>query len=210
MTRGTPRCCEAAIELPKLREKYTELQLAYERLERDNKSLRTNLEKARNRNTCLASAQSELEGRISYMEPESGMWSKEVDVLVLKLKRWHIDNCLELCAKALYRMRDGDGDRLGLQLDRLQGGLYDKMLDGVRHEHELVVAEHVATQVFKPLKGLIYQLNTTTSTNHLRWFVDLFKRDWTALDKGGRQPEQAAGDAFAGRQGAHAHAVRPR
>ena len=100
MTRGTPRCCEAAIELPKLREKYTELQLAYERLERDNKSLRTNLEKARNKNTTLASAQSELEGRISYMQPESGMWSKEVDVLVAKLKRWHVDNVLELCARA--------------------------------------------------------------------------------------------------------------
>ena len=85
------------------------------------------------------------------------------------------------------------------------------MLDRVRHEHELVCAEHIATHVFKPLKGLIYQLNTTTSTNHLRWFVDLFKWDWTALDKAGNgQPEQAAGDAVAGRKGAHAHAVRPR
>ena len=93
------------------------------------------------------------------MEPESGMWSKEVDVMVLKCKRWHIDNVLELAFKACYRMRDGDGDRVGMQLDRLQGGLYDRMLDRVRHEHELVCAEHISTHVFKPLKGLIYQLS---------------------------------------------------
>ena len=36
---------------------------------------------------------------------------KEVDVLVSKLKRWHVDNVVELCAQAQYRMRDGNGQR---------------------------------------------------------------------------------------------------
>ena len=107
MTRGTPRCCEAVIELPNLQKKYDNLVAENVRLVQDNASLRRSLEKARNKNTILAMAQSEAEGKISYMAPESGMWSKEVDVLVAKLKRWHVDNCLELCAKALYRMRDG-------------------------------------------------------------------------------------------------------
>ena len=134
MTRGTPRCCEAVIELPNLQKKYDNLVAENVRLVQDNASLRRSLEKARNKNTTLANAQSDLEGRISYMEPESGMWSKEVDVLVAKLKRWHVDNVLELCARACYRTRDGDGDRVGLQLADLQGGLYDKMLDRVRHD----------------------------------------------------------------------------
>ena len=80
MTRGTPRCCEAVIELPNLQKKYDNLVAENTRLMQDNASLRRSLEKARNKNTILTSAQSDLEGRISYMEPESGMWSKEVDV----------------------------------------------------------------------------------------------------------------------------------
>ena len=104
MTRGTPRCCEAVIELPILQKNYDNLVAENTRLMQDNASLRRSLEKARNKNTILAMAQSEAEGKISYMAPESGMWSKEVDVLVAKLKRWNVDNVLELCTRACYRM----------------------------------------------------------------------------------------------------------
>ena len=47
MTRATPRCCEASIDLPKVREELAEKQAEVERLMRDNKSLRSSLEKSR-------------------------------------------------------------------------------------------------------------------------------------------------------------------
>ena len=106
------------IELGDLKIKYENTLAENARLMQDNASLRSLLEKARNKNTILAMAQSEAEGKISYMAPESGMWS--VVVLVAKLKRWNVDNVLELCTRACYRMRDGDGDRVGLQLADLQ------------------------------------------------------------------------------------------
>ena len=72
-----------------------------------------------------------------------------------------------------------------MQLADLEGGLYDKMLYKIRHEHELVIYEHLRTHVFKPLKSCIYQLNTYTSLNHIRWFDALFKWDWSELDSNG-------------------------
>ena len=65
MTRGTPRCCEAVIELGDLKRKYENTLAENVRLMEDNASLRKLLEKARNKNTILTMAQSEAEGKIS-------------------------------------------------------------------------------------------------------------------------------------------------
>jgi len=165
MTRGTPRCCEAQISLAELQGRYLEMVADNARLERDNKSLRSSLEKSRLTNTKLSSAQNDATGRISLMETGSGMWSKEVDILVLRLARWDVENVVELTARALYRMRDGDNDRLGLQLGDLQGGLYDKMLAGVRYEHELKIVEHIEQEIFNPIKAQIFRLNTASIYN---------------------------------------------
>lgn len=185
MTRGAPRCCAAAIELPQLQARYDEVLADNQRLEQDNSHLRSRIYKLELRNQTLNAALSEKSGVVSYMAPESTMWSKEVDTLVMKLGRWDVDNVVEISARSLYRMRDRDGNRLGLQLADLEGGLYDKMLDKIRHEHELVIYEHLRTHVFTPLKGLIYKLNTYTSDNYIRWFTDLFKWNWSVLDKDG-------------------------
>ena len=184
-TRAAPRCCEAAIELPLAKHRYSELLAAYTRLEQDNTYLRSELSKVTERKKVLSAALSEKTGAVSYMTPESSMWSKEVDALVLMLGRWDVENAVEITARALYRMRDGEGDRLGLQLAELTGGLYDKMLARIRHDHEIVIADHLREQVFKPVKGLIYRLNTITSVNHIRWLDSIFKWDWSGLDAEG-------------------------
>lgn len=164
---------------------YREAVAKNTRLENDNKYLFTQVTKLRNKNQTLGNAQTDAVDAISYMSPDSNMWSREVNTLVLKLQRWNVNNVVEIVARALYRMRDSDGDRLGLQLADLTGGLYDKMLAEVRHKHELEIADHLREHVFKPLKGCIYRLNTITSLNHIRWFDALFKWDWSSPDAAG-------------------------
>ena len=154
-------------------------------LESKRKYIAGQLIAVQRRNSKLQAAQSQRAERVSFMADGSGMWSKEVDVLILMLARWDKRNLASLCQRALYRMTDETGERLALGVHKLTGGFHDKLKALVVQETLEASAKHLWENVFTPLKAELLRLNCRLSWNMIGWCNDVWKWDWAALDKDG-------------------------
>ena len=155
-TRGGDDEHRAALrKIEELEAANLELALNVADLERRRKTLASSNIKLALTNSKLKAAQEQRRGVIKFMGPGSGMWSKEVDVLVLMLARWDLNNVVDLTLRALYRLRGEDGLRLGLQLHSTTGGLFDKMQRDVIERTLQQSRQHLEQHVFSPIKGEI-------------------------------------------------------
>ena len=159
-------------------------------LEAKRRSIAGQLIAVQRRNSKLQAAQQLRADRVSFMKEGSGMWSKEVDVLVMMLERWDKRNLGLLTIRALHRITDNNGRRLSLGVHELSGGFLTNLKSQIEEDTLRASAKHLEEVVFKPLKGELLRLNCKISWNMLGWCVDTWKYDWSAVDKDGKPTRQ--------------------
>ena len=120
-------------------------------------------------------------------------------MLALMLKRWHVDDRAQLCYRALFRTWNDAGDRrVVMDMVELQGGIFQRMREEIRHERDLEIAAHLRTCVFTAEVADTMRLCCGFSWRLVRWIRDTWAYDWTARDKTGalkKEPRMLAPDS---------------
>ena len=124
------------------------------------------------------------------------MWTKETAILELMMKRWAIEDHVELIARYLYRARGADGKRLFhsfpalFQRPEAKPGTYLYEFSQSLHEaRDKQVAAHFRA-VFSPQKAEALRVCCRWSWNKVRWARDCWKWNWAPVDGDGEPVKQ--------------------